>query len=240
MFFLTGLNIYLAIYIGAAVIPAIALMVYVYRKDMAEPEPPALLLSLIFWGIVSALIAMIPEIVGEKILGIRFDPESFEYTAALAFFVIGIAEEGAKFWMLYRRTWRDPNFNYRYDGIVYAVFVSLGFAAYENVRYVFSYGLSVALPRALLAIPGHASFAVVMGLFYGLAKQYDNRGYAARAKALNFIGVALAVVLHGVYDTCAMTSSTEASVAFTGFVIFLYVISFLVIRYQSRHDEAIS
>ncbi len=239
MFFLTGANIYLAIYIGAAVIPAVALMIYVYRKDMAEPEPPGLLLSLIFWGIVSAFIAMVPEMVGEKILGIRLDPESFEYTAALAFFVIGVAEEGAKFWMLYRRTWRDPNFNYRYDGIVYAVFVSLGFAAYENVRYVFTYGLSVALPRALLAIPGHASFAVVMGMFYGLAKKADNRGHGVGAKILNFIGVALAVVMHGVYDTCAMYSSPEASAAFTGFVIFLYIISFLVIRYQSRHDEKV-
>ncbi|MCR5782407.1 MAG: PrsW family intramembrane metalloprotease [Clostridia bacterium] len=239
MFFLTGLNIYLAIYIGAAVIPAVGLMFYVYRKDMAEPEPPALLLSLIFWGIVAAFIAMIPEIVGERIVGIRFDPESFEYTAVLAFFVIGIAEEGAKFWMLYRRTWRDPNFNYRFDGIVYAVFVSLGFAAFENVRYVFNYGLAVALPRALLAIPGHASFAVVMGLFYGLAKQYANSGYTVRARILNFIGVVLAVIMHGVYDTCALTSSNEAYVALIGFVIFLYVISFLVIRYQSRHDESI-
>ena len=76
---------------------------------------------------------------------------------------VGLIEEGSKFFFLYRFTWKDKAFNYRFDGIVYAVFVSLGFAALENVFYVFNYGTGVALQRALLTIPGHMSFAVYMG-----------------------------------------------------------------------------
>ena len=92
-------------------------------------------------------------------------PDNPKHIILLAFLVVAAVEEGSKFFFLYRRTWHDPNFNFRYDAIVYAVFVSLGFAAFENVKYVFNYGLSVALPRAILAIPGHMGFAVFMGFF---------------------------------------------------------------------------
>ncbi len=92
------------------------------------------------------------------------------YTILLAFLVVAVVEEGTKFVFLKLRTWRDPNFNFRFDGIVYAVFVSLGFAAFENINYVLGYGLTVALPRAVLAIPAHMGFAVFMGLFYGRGK----------------------------------------------------------------------
>lgn len=63
----------------------------------------------------------------------------------LAFLVVAVVEEGTKFFFLHQKTWHSPYFNYRYDAIVYAVFVSLGFAAFENVKYIFNYGLSVAL-----------------------------------------------------------------------------------------------
>jgi RsiW-degrading membrane proteinase PrsW (M82 family) len=63
--------------------------------------------------------------------------------------IVALVEEGTKLFFLKRFTWRSPDFNYRYDGVVYAVFVSLGFAAIENLLYVFQYGLSVAWARVL-------------------------------------------------------------------------------------------
>lgn len=82
----------------------------------------------------------------------------------LAYFVVpGFIEEGIKYRVLLRRTWNEPNFNYRFDGVVYAVFVSLGFAAVENVMYVLTSGFSTAVARAIFSIPGHAMFGVVMG-----------------------------------------------------------------------------
>ena len=169
MFFAMPLLPILAVYIAAAVVPAFILLRYVYRHDTIEKEPPLLLMTLFCLGVVSALCATVLESIAQTVLDLLIGPESPFYTVLMAFLVVAVMEEGTKLYFLKRRTWDHPAFNYRFDGIVYAVFVSLGFAAYENILYVFQYGLSVALPRALLAIPGHMSFAVFMGVFYGRA-----------------------------------------------------------------------
>ena len=142
----------MAIYVLAAVLPAIFLMRYVYKQDRIEHEPIPLLVSLIGKGIWAALAAIVLEMLGQSVLNALVDPENPIYVYLMAFLVVAAVEEGTKFFFLYRRTWRDPNFNYRFDAILFAVFVSLGFAAFENVKYVFSYGLSVALPLSLIHI----------------------------------------------------------------------------------------
>ena len=115
--------------------------------------------------------------------------------------MVAVVEEGTKLFFLKRRSWRDPNFNFMFDGIVYSVFVSLGFAAFENIKYVFTYGLSVAMPRALLAVPGHLGFAVFMGVFYGRAKLCESRGQYFASKVSMAMGYVAAVFLHGFYDS---------------------------------------
>ena len=127
-FYVPGMSI-LAIYVLAAVLPAVFLMRYVYRKDTVEKEPPALLASLALMGVFAALAAMVLERIGESILNRLVSTDSRWYVILLAFLVVGAAEEGCKLFFLKRRSWWDPNFNYRFDGVVYAVFVSLGFAA---------------------------------------------------------------------------------------------------------------
>lgn len=153
------------VYGAAALLPRHILMRYIYRKDTVEKEPPMLLMSLLIYGVIAALISIILENIGTKVLNSLMDQSTVGYTLVLAFAVVAVVEEGAKFAMLKRRTWNDMNFNYRFDGIVYAVFVSLGFAAFENIGYVLGYGLSVAPARALLAIPGHMCFGVFMEPF---------------------------------------------------------------------------
>ena len=140
----------LAVYVLAAVLPAIFLMRYVYRQDQIEPEPVGLLASLVWKGVLAALAAIVLESLGQMVLDGQVSQDNPNYVYYLAFLVVAAVEEGTKLFFLYRRTWKEPDFNYRFDAIVYAVFVSLGFAAFENVKYVFSYGLSVALPRAIL------------------------------------------------------------------------------------------
>ena len=116
--------------------------------------------------------------------------------------------------------------NYTFDGLVYAVYVSLGFALAENLLYVFSYGISVALPRALLTIPAHMSFGVYMGAFYGLAKVYDAMGDSDASKRYARIGLIVAMVLHGVYDALAMLS--HLSFFYIAFYVFVVVLDILV------------
>ena len=126
-------------------------------------------------GIVAALMSIVLEMIGEKILNDQVSQNDKYYKIILAFAVVAVVEEGTKFLLMKLRTWKNPNFNYSFDGIVYAVSVSLGFAAFENIKYVMNFGLSVALPRAVLAVPGHMGFAVFMGLFYGRAKLFRPR-----------------------------------------------------------------
>lgn len=226
----------MVIYVLAAVIPAVLLMRYVYRQDKIEKEPPALLANLAFQGVLAALVSIALELFGETVLNSLVQPDNPKYIVLLAFLVVAVAEEGTKFFFLHQKTWRSPFFNYRYDAIVYAVFVSLGFAAFENVKYVFNYGLSVALPRAILAIPGHMSFAVFMGVFYGRAKLCENRGNRTGCALNLIIGYLSAVVLHGVYDTCCMSGTTQSTMIFVAFILVMYLVVFLTIRRESRHD----
>ncbi|MEA5051755.1 MAG: PrsW family intramembrane metalloprotease [Oscillospiraceae bacterium] len=238
LFVLPSLAI-LAIYFLAAVVPAVFLMRYIYEKDTVEKEPPMLLLALVFSGVCAALASIVLESLGVSVLNSLVDANSPAYTVILAFLVVAVVEEGTKFILLKLRTWRDPNFNYRFDGVIYAVFVSLGFAAFENIKYVFGYGLSVAFPRALLAIPGHMGFAVFMGIFYGRAKLCESRGDKAGKIANLAAGYIIAVLLHGFYDSCAMLGTTLATGMFIAFVVLMYVVVLRLIKREAQTDTPI-
>lgn len=229
-------NTILLIYLAAAVVPAIVLGVYVYRKDQRDQEPISLLVGCLLMGVCAALASILLEGVGMTALSTApLEQDTPLYVMALAFGVVAVVEEGTKLFFLYRKTWKHPAFDYHFDGIIYAVFVSLGFAAFENVKYVFSYGLSVALPRAVLAIPGHMTFAVVMGVFYGRAKYLENHGKPGKWLYI-FLGWFFAVLLHGFYDTCAMLGTAEASAVFSAFIIFMYLLVFGLIKRESNQD----
>ena len=239
MFFVLPLLPFLAIYIVAAVLPAIILLRYVYRHDTVEKEPALLLLSLLLLGVLSALCAGIVESFAQLILDALVAPGSPVYSILLAFLVVAVVEEGAKLFFLKRRTWYHPAFNYRFDGVVYAVFVSLGFAAYENIQYVLHYGLSVALPRALLAVPGHMSFAVCMGVLYGRAKLCEGYGDVDGARRNLWGGYLSAVFLHGVYDSCAMIGTPLATIIFVVFVLLMYLRVYHLLKRESRTDAPV-
>ena len=239
MFFMAPAMYILGIYVLAAVLPAVFLMRYIYRQDQIEPEPPGLLIGLIFSGVAAALCSIVLEMLAEGVLNLLVDPGSPAYTTLLAFLVVAVVEEGTKFWLLKLRTWYHPAFNYRFDGIVYAVFVSLGFAAYENITYVLHYGLSVALPRALLAVPGHAAFAVVMGAFYGRAKLREGWGDLVGARRDLWTGYLCAVFLHGFYDTCAMIGTGTSTVVFLVFVALMFLGIFRLVKKESATDAPV-
>ena len=239
MFFIMPMLPILAVYILAAVLPAIILLRYIYKHDTVEKEPPGLLLILLFMGVLAALCATVLEAVFQTVLDLLVDPGSPAYTILLAFLVVAIVEEGTKFVFLKKCAWYHPAFNYRFDGIVYAVFVSLGFAAYENIQYVMHYGLSVALPRALLAVPGHMSFAVFMGLFYGRAKLCEAYSYRPGMKRNLVTGYLIAVFLHGFYDACAMIGTFGSTVVFLVFVALMYWNVFRLVRKEAATDAPV-
>ena len=239
MFFVLPFLPFLVLYILAAVLPAVILLRYIYRTDTVEKEPPGLLVLLLLMGVVAALCSGILETLAQAVLNALVDPGSPAYTILLAFLVVAIVEEGTKFVFLKKCAWYHPAFNYRFDGIVYAVFVSLGFAAYENIQYVMHYGLSVALPRALLAVPGHMSFAVFMGLFYGRAKLCEAYSYRPGMKRNLVTGYLIAVFLHGFYDACAMIGTFGSTVVFLVFVALMYWNVFRLVRKEAATDAPV-
>ena len=227
------------IYLSAALLPALFLMRYIYRKDSIEKEPKGMLVGLVFLGVAAAVVAVILETLGTGILSNYLQEGMPAHTIVMAFLVVAVAEEGAKFLFLYWRTWRDPNFNYRFDGIVYAVFVSLGFAAFENISYVMGYGLTTAIARALLAIPAHMGFAVFMGYFYSRAKKCADEGNM-RGKRRNLSAALLvAVLLHGFYDACALLGTLLSALVFLAFVVAMYIIVIRLVKRESRGDEPV-
>ena len=227
------------VYLLAALLPALFLMRYIYRKDTIEKEPKGMLVGLVFLGVAAAVVAVIFETLGTSLLSRFLEPDDPAYTIILAFLVVAVVEEGAKYLFLLWRTWRDPNFNYRFDGIVYAVFVSLGFAAFENISYVIGYGLATAVARALLSIPAHMGFAVFMGYFYARAKRCHDEGNV-RGRRLNlWASFLIAVFLHGFYDACALLGTLLSTLLFVAFVIAMYIIVIRMVKRESRNDQPV-
>jgi len=232
------LPIYSRLLLVLAVLPAVLLCVQVYRSDRVEKEPLGLLLSLLVGGVFATVPALWAERLGSALLGRLLPEGSLAYAIVYYIGVVGLAEEGCKYLLLHRRSWRDPQFNYQFDGIVYAVFVSMGFALWENIHYVAAYGFSTALVRAVTAVPGHGCFAVFMGAWYGAAKGWELQGCPNRSRLCRCCALGLSVLLHGLYDLAAGLSGAY-SWLFGGFVLLLFGASFLLTRHCSRRDRAL-
>jgi len=226
------------ILVAAAVIPAIWLLRYVYRMDRIEAEPRQLIISLAAKGIIATFCAMATEYIGTFVLGLFFTEGSLIYNALMYFIVVALSEEGFKYFFLKRFTWNNPEFNCTFDGVVYAVSVSLGFALWENIGYVFMYGLDTALLRAVTAIPGHACFGVFMGVFYGAAKRYEVYMQEAHAGFYRKLAVIFPVIIHGAYDFIASLPDGYSFV-FIIFVVAMVIVSHRVVRKAAARDEYI-
>ncbi len=227
------------ILILAAIVPAIFLMVKVYKADRMEKESGVLLRSLVISGILATLLAQIEERIGEWILRSNVMPYTTLYNAILYFVIVAVAEETSKYIMMQSKTWRNPEFNCQYDGVVYAVFVSLGFALWENISYVLTYGFSTALVRAVTAVPGHACFGVFMGIFYGIAKKHENRGHHRASVGYRALAILVPVLLHGAYDYIASMEQMHGGWFFVAFIAAMFILAFLLVNRASKDDQYI-
>lgn len=199
----------------ASLAPVFIILFYIYFRDKYEKEPLGMLLKALFGGILIIL----PVIFVERWLS-ALSPFTSKVGAAAwhAFVVAGSTEEVFKYLALYLLIWKSPSFNEKFDGIVYAVFVSLGFAAVENVMYVMDGGLQTAAIRAITAVPAHAIFGVTMGYYLGIAHMYEElrKQYLLRA-------IAIPVLLHGIYDFILMVEIGWLLILFIPYVVLLYV-----------------
>jgi len=187
----------------SAVLPVVVLLFFIYRKDKINPEPLGLLLLTFFAGCFSVVPAALMEAV---IMPLAPPADSAPVLNGLfdGYLVAGLSEELWKLLLLMLVVWRSRHFDEYFDGIVYAAYLSLGFACIENISYVFSStdAAGTALMRGLLAVPAHFLFGVTMGYYLSLAK-FDPRG--RRRHLLHALLYPL--LLHGTYDALLMVST---------------------------------
>ena len=224
----------------AALLPAAVLLVYVYHKDTVEKEPVRLIVRVFLLGVVAGPIAAIVE----TVLMTAFESvlPAGMLLLVLEFFVGVAAVEEALKYLALSTVKNNPAFNYVFDGIVYAVAAALGFAALENVLYVFDGGFEVAISRAIFSVPGHCADGVVMGCFFGLAKQRAARGNKSGAKTYYLLAFLLAVIEHGFYD-CALSTENDLMVMLAlaveiAFIVFAMILVNRVSKTDSRIETA--
>jgi RsiW-degrading membrane proteinase PrsW (M82 family) len=201
--------------LAGALAPAAVILAWTYFRDRLREPPRVVLMTLLYGALVTIPIVFVEGAL-QATLGIEANPQSIGQAAAISFIVAALVEETFKFWVLWRYSARHCAFDEPYDGIVYGVAASLGFAAVENVMYVlsahqesFESGLSVAFLRALLSVPLHAACGAIMGICVGIGR--FSRGPASASWAL--LGLAGAIALHGAYDTFAFSAAVPAEAA---------------------------
>ena len=202
----------------AALLPAIFLWLYIWKQD-PQPEPTTWLVKAVLWGIGICIPVALLEMGIEAVLfGGGGQPSNIIGTTTLAFIVAALPEEAFKLLALWMVLRKNPYFDEHFDGIVYAVCVGLGFAAIENMFYVFSEEewMAVAITRALLAVPGHYGFAILMGYYYSIYHFVDHSSKIALCVLL------VPVMAHGIYDALAMSGLVNPYIGGLSFFVLIY------------------
>ena len=209
----------------AALLPAIILLIRVYKLDKIEKEPRPLLVKLVIVGALTGVAASLIEAVLTRLLNRYYSGSELGYLLLENFVAVALVEELCKHWPVRRFAWKHPAFDYRFDAVVYCVFSALGFAALENILYVAQFGLSVAVPRALLSVPGHFFFAVYMGIYLGEAKRAERES------------ILVPVLLHGFWDFSLSVDSPWMTAAFYAFVLVFFLSANHRLRAASEDDQ---
>lgn len=204
--------------LAAALLPAVLLWLYIWKKD-PQPEPASWLVKAVLLGVVICVPVAFLELGIEALLyGAGGEPANLIDTTLDAFVVAALPEESFKLLALWLVLRKNPYFDEHYDGIVYAVCIGLGFASIENIFYLFSEEewWYVAVVRALLAVPGHYAYAILMGYFYSVYHFVDRSPKTAVCILL------VPVLLHGIYDAIAMSGAIDASIGGLTFFVLIW------------------
>ena len=202
-----------------ALLPIAILVFYIYHKDKNAPEPVGQLLRAFFIGVLAVPLSLCISTPLEALGIYSLEPTTITGAVSVAFFGAAIPEEIAKFILLWLLLRKNPYFDEKMDGIVYAVCVSLGFAALENIMYLFTNAesyVSVGIARAIFAVPGHFCFGILMGYYYSLAKFYPKT--PKKNKALILVAP---IVVHGLYDSILFIINVTPAISGVLLIVFL-------------------
>lgn len=211
------------------VFPSLILLFYIYIEDKIEKEPIYLLMFLFVGGIISCVISLF---LYQKInsymyfLNLPYSNMSIFQIIFKVLIVIAAIEEIMKWLINYSITWKNKNFNYMYDPIVYCTFVSLGFATLENILYGIVYNTDGLLPiimRGLMSVPSHAVFGVFMGYYIGIAKNAIAYGKIKQSHKYRILSIVVPILLHFIYNLFLIEKNVYLYLGFIVYIIILYI-----------------
>ena len=217
--------------IALAVLPALILLYYTYQQDKMQREPVKMVAKGFGFGCLSVFCSFFISIPSMRLGLFPEEINSLGDAVRQAFFGAAIPEETAKLFCLWLFLRKNPYFDERMDGIVYAVSVGLGFATFENVEYLFAAGtdwVTTGIGRSLTAIPGHFGFAVLMGYYYSL---YHFDRYRAPGAGLKMW--LYPVLGHGIYDSIAMMSAVTPQLS-GAITIAILMLCFQMIKWARK------
>lgn len=209
----------------AAVAPAIVLGILMIRRDKVRPEPVGWLLGAVGLGIVAGLAVILIGLIIFKPIEI----DSFLTAFYDAFVTAALPEEAMKLCMLSIIASRCKHFDEYFDGIVYAVCIGMGFAGFENILYLFDEEdwLILGISRALLSVPAHYFFAIIMGTFFVLS-YFDKRNQ----KLYKSMALLVPVVAHGIYDFLCFSIALDENLCL--YILVAFFVCFKWIRKYTR------
>ena len=217
-----------------SVLPAALLIIFIYRQDKYQKEPFKSLCKAFFGGMLAVVFTIVTVRIIDYTIGlIPYLNQTVFYDS---FITAGIPEELCKFLIFMIFIWNDKNFDEYFDGIVYASFISLGFATVENIMYVMPGGIGTGIVRALFSVPGHFLFGVILGYFLSMAKfNSDKKGRYI------IIGLLIAMAAHGLFDWLLMFSDriggALSSFIYTFFIAGDVMLWRLGIRLIKKHQN---
>lgn len=204
--------------LAAALAPSLAIILYIFAKDKYDREPIKYLILCFLLGALGIIPAIFIEMYLENHFSIG---DKLGLVAMSAFFGVALPEELVKFISLRYFIFNKPAFNEPFDGIVYSVMISMGFATVENLYYVIDSGggMNVAILRMFTAVPAHAIFGITMGYFFGKAKFEPWNKISLLTQ-----GFLMAFVLHGAYDFFIFqnTYNNLSFLSFIGVILGIY------------------
>ncbi|MBR5780790.1 MAG: PrsW family intramembrane metalloprotease [Bacteroidales bacterium] len=214
-----------------ALLPVLILLLYIYRKDKMQPEPIGQIVRAFLLGLLTVPLSFLVSVPSEMIGLYSDDVYTVMDAFKISFFGAAIPEEAAKLFVLWLVVRKNKYFDEKMDGIVYAVCVSMGFAAFENVLYLvdnMDSFMQVGISRGLTAVPGHFCFGVVMGYYYSLAA-FEGKD----RKRNRTLTIAAPVIVHGIYDTILFAATVlidkhlEISETLAGLISIVFVVGFI-------------
>lgn len=250
-----------------AVLPALFLCGYVFYKDRIEKEPIGLLAILLGIGAVAYVPAYLVQELAVGLIDkgfadkmarnaeglLTFTDKGSEMThlALCSFTGFALIRICLKWLVLFFVTRKNKNFNYLFDGIVYSVFISLGFCLCENAHFIIQNDWDMLVAKLLSSVPCHLFIGVLMGYYYTMwhmrfaANSIESDMLKAgivekdniRSSAIWLIAsFVIPLAVDGTYIFAGSVKNETVNLIFYTGVFLLFGISFIVIDSIASRD----